>query len=151
LRVREGASRKLNQFLQNLFMSPSRRFPAPLEVFRALSELQVTRLTGQPQTKERTVIFKTSMLLPLAICAAWTTAADANYFHNPRLNINYSIGSARNPTPQEVRANSMPQVSETIIPASRLASNDVQAIQNYILSYGEPSGQNSVASAFPSR
>jgi len=91
------------------------------------------------------------MLLPLIMCAAWTTAADANYFHNPRLNINYSIGSARNPTPQEVRDNSMPQVSESISSAAQLASNDVQAIQNYILSYGEPSGQNTVASASPSR
>ena len=94
--------------------------------------------------------FKTTMLLPLVISAAWATAADANFFHNPRLNINYSLGSARNPTPQEVRDNSMPRVSESILPASRLASNDVRAIQNYILSYDESRAQN-VASASSSR
>jgi hypothetical protein len=45
------------------------------------------------------VKFKTTMLLTLLLSASFATAAEANYFSNPRLGIILNVGSARNPTP----------------------------------------------------
>jgi len=113
--------------------------------------------------KESTVKVMTTMLLPLIVSAAFVTAAQANYFHNPYTNINYSVGSAPNPKPADVRDNRLPQVSDKstwssmkeaqdiqkyILNYRQTSANEMQDIQNYILNYKET---QSVASASPSR
>jgi TonB family protein len=51
----------------------------------------------------------TPILLPLALLStALVTPAYANWFHDSRANINRNIGSAPNPTPDDVRENRSP-------------------------------------------
>ena len=52
-----------------------------------------------------------TMYLPLFFLTVIATTADANYFSNPRTNVNFSVGSAPNPTPRDVRLNHQPQAS----------------------------------------
>jgi hypothetical protein len=55
---------------------------------------------------------KIRMLIPaLLLSAAFVTPAAANYFHNPFENIYRNVGSAPNPTPQDVRENRLPIVT----------------------------------------
>lgn len=54
---------------------------------------------------------KTKLIL-LLITAAFTTPASANWFHNPYENINRNVGSAPNPTPEDIRAMRLPIVTE---------------------------------------
>src|SRR5882724_937712 len=52
---------------------------------------------------------KTRMILPLLlISAAFVTPATANWFHNPYENINRNVGSAPNPTPEDLRQMRLP-------------------------------------------
>jgi hypothetical protein len=54
---------------------------------------------------------KAKLMLPLlAIAAFIVTPASANWFHNPAENINRNIGSAPNPTPEDLRAMRVPIV-----------------------------------------
>ena len=54
---------------------------------------------------------KTKLMLPLlAIAAFIVTPASANWFHNPYEGINRNIGSAPNPTPDDIRAMRIPIV-----------------------------------------
>jgi len=65
------------------------------------------------------VNLKTTMLLPLVLLAAFATAAEANYFADPRLNVYSSIGSAPSPRPVDVRERRQPQVSADSFRAMR--------------------------------
>ena len=57
---------------------------------------------------------KTPMALSvLFMLAASATPSLANYFHNPKLNVNLNIGSAPSPTPRDVHENHLPQVNHT--------------------------------------
>jgi hypothetical protein len=52
---------------------------------------------------------KAKLMLPLlAIAAFIVTPASANWFHNPAIGINRNIGSAPNPTPEDLRAMRVP-------------------------------------------
>ena len=54
---------------------------------------------------------KTRILIPaLLLSAAFVTPAFANWFHNPYENIYRNVGSAPNPTPQDIRENRLPIV-----------------------------------------
>jgi hypothetical protein len=54
---------------------------------------------------------KTAMTLSvLLLSIASATPSFANYFHNPYMGLNLSIGSAPNPTPRDLRENRMPRV-----------------------------------------
>ncbi len=54
---------------------------------------------------------KTRILIPaLLLSAAFVTPASANWFHNPYENIYRNVGSAPNPTPQDIRENRLPIV-----------------------------------------
>jgi hypothetical protein len=57
---------------------------------------------------------KTKVLLPALLIAAATvtavTPASANWFHNPYLGITRNVGSAPNPTPDDVRQMRLPIV-----------------------------------------
>ena len=59
---------------------------------------------------------KTKVLLPALLIAAATvtavTPASANWFNNPYLGITRNIGSAPNPTPDDVRQMRLPIVVE---------------------------------------
>ena len=85
---------------------------------------------------------RTITLLSLVLCASWATGADANYFSNPRLNINYGLGSARRPTPKQVRENQMPQVQGVAI--TQKNDSTKQAVDQKVSS-------EKVASASPPR
>jgi len=58
----------------------------------------------------KTRITMTSLLFLSAVAA---TPALANYFHNPRLNMMFNVGSAPSPTPQDIREHRMPQLTDT--------------------------------------
>jgi hypothetical protein len=57
---------------------------------------------------------KTKVLLPALLIAVATvtavTPASANWFNNPYLGISRNVGSAPNPTPDDVRQNRLPIV-----------------------------------------
>ena len=56
---------------------------------------------------------KKILILPLLmISAAIVTPASANWFHNPYEGINRNIGSAPNPTPEDLRAMRIPIVTK---------------------------------------
>jgi hypothetical protein len=54
-------------------------------------------------------IMMTSLLL---LAAAGMTPAQANYFSNPYLGLVRNIGSAPSPTPEDIRENRLPRLSE---------------------------------------
>ena len=51
-----------------------------------------------------------TILALLLVSGAFVTPAQANFFHNPYTGINLNIGSAPNPTPQDVREDRLPAV-----------------------------------------
>ena len=59
---------------------------------------------------------KTKVLLPALLIAAATltavTPASANWFNNPYLGITRNVGSAPNPTPDDVRQMRLPIVTQ---------------------------------------
>jgi len=56
---------------------------------------------------------KTRLMLPLLLAAAaFALPASANWFHNPYENINRNVGSAPNPTPEDLRQMRLPIVTE---------------------------------------
>jgi hypothetical protein len=101
----------------------------------------------RPQTKERTMKFKTMTLLPLVLAAAFTTAAEANYFANPRLNVSSNVGSAPSPRPVDVRENREPQVSENSFTAVKVgnSANEAQNDQTATQSVAPASGWRRLA------
>jgi hypothetical protein len=97
---------------------------------------------------ERTVNFKTTMLLPLALSVAFASAAEANYFYNPRANISYSVGSAPGPRPVDIHVNRQPQVSEMSFPTAPLKVT-AEEVLNFKIAV-ESSVPKTVASNSPS-
>jgi hypothetical protein len=53
----------------------------------------------------------------LLLSAAFLTPAYANYFSNPALGINMNIGSAPNPTPDDIREGRDPTIAVVADPA----------------------------------
>jgi len=54
-----------------------------------------------------------NVLIGLLLLSAPVSSAFANAFSNPDLGINWNIGSAPSPTPQDIRENRTPTVTET--------------------------------------
>jgi hypothetical protein len=54
----------------------------------------------------KTRIFLPALLLP----AVFVSPASANWFSNPDVNINLNLGSAANPTPDDVRTDRQPML-----------------------------------------
>ena len=68
---------------------------------------------------------KTRMTLSvLLLSAASATPAFANYFSNPRANINLNIGSAPSPTPRDIREHRLPQVVQAAASDANVAADD---------------------------
>lgn len=63
----------------------------------------------------------------LFIAAAGATPGFANYFHNPHMGLNLSIGSAPSPTPRDIRENRMPQLFRAAPPATAASAKTVTA------------------------
>ena len=83
--------------------------------------------------------FKTTMLLPLVLSAAFATAAEANYFSNPRLNIHSNVGSAPSPRPVDIRENRMPRISESSFPTAMVKVSPQEAQYfNIVVETGGP-------------
>ena len=89
--------------------------------------------------------FKTMMLLPLVLAAAFTTAAEANYFANPRLNVYSNVGSAPSPRPVDVRENREPQVSENSFTAVKVGNSANEASETATQSVASASGWRRLA------
>ena len=53
----------------------------------------------------------------LLLSAAFVTPAYANYFANPTLGVSMNLGSAPNPTPDDIRENREPMLAGTANPA----------------------------------
>jgi hypothetical protein len=54
---------------------------------------------------------KTRILLPvLLLSAVFVSPASANWFHNPAWNLNLNIGSAKSPTPEDIREDRKPML-----------------------------------------
>ena len=79
----------------------------------------------------------TGILAVLLVSGALATPATANYFHNPFTGINLNIGSAPNPTPQDIRESRLPAITQddsaapataadAAKPAAPVAQNQVQ-------------------------
>jgi hypothetical protein len=62
-----------------------------------------------------------SVLLLSAVCA---TPVFANYFSNPRANINLNIGSAASPTPRDIRENRLPKVVHAAPSGANVVADD---------------------------
>jgi hypothetical protein len=70
---------------------------------------------------------KKNFVMPLLLLsAAFVTPAYANYFSNPQLGVNYNIGSAPNPTPKDIRDNSMPVVEAAPAPDAAVTASEEQ-------------------------
>lgn len=54
----------------------------------------------------------TRILALLLVSGALATPAYANWFHNPAIGINLNIGSAPNPTPEDLRAERLPVITQ---------------------------------------
>jgi hypothetical protein len=68
-----------------------------------------------------------NFVMPLLfLSAAFVTPAYANYFSNPQMGINYNIGSAPNPTPKDIRNNSMPVVEAAPAPDAPVTAGEKQ-------------------------
>ncbi len=71
---------------------------------------------------------KTKLLVSvLLLSAAAITPSYANYFSNPMLGINLNVGSAPSPTPQDVRENRQPIVTEDVDDSTTVATAPAQA------------------------
>jgi hypothetical protein len=65
----------------------------------------------------------TKILVPvLLLSAAAMTPSYANYFSNPALGINLNVGSAPSPTPQDIREDRRPIVTEDVDDSSTVAA-----------------------------
>jgi hypothetical protein len=81
---------------------------------------------------------KIGLILPLLlVTAASVTPASANWFSNPATGINRNIGSAPNPTPEDLREMRQPMVVEVGVP-----------VQGYTV-VEPPHDANQTASAAP--
>lgn len=93
----------------------------------------------------------------LLVAAAFVSPAAANWFHNPYEGINRNIGSAPNPTPQDIRDNRLPIAAknEQADPAATAtdASSDANKTASAPVQAKPADASNSgvVASASPSR
>ena len=66
---------------------------------------------------------KTKMLVSvLLLSAAAITPSYANYFSNPALGINLNVGSAPSPTPQDIREDRKPIVTEDVDNSTTVAT-----------------------------
>ena len=81
----------------------------------------------------------------LLISAAFITPADASWFHNPYQNINRNIGSAPNPTPEDLR------LMRTIILSEREAKAAAQAAKAAANQPSPAQGGGKAPAATPSR
>jgi hypothetical protein len=74
---------------------------------------------------------KTTIALSvLLISAASATPSFANYFHNPYMGLNRSIGSAPSPTPRDVRGNRLPQTDRSVPPTTGAGTKSAEAEPN---------------------
>jgi len=93
-------------------------------------------------------------ILPMMlVAAAFATPAAANWFHNPYQGINRNIGSAPNPTPQDIRENKLPIAVKNEEPAPAViadAANDAKTASAEIKT-AQGGGTGSVPAASPSR
>jgi hypothetical protein len=81
---------------------------------------------------------KFRMMLPLLLVSTvFVAPASANWFHNPYENINRNVGSAPNPTPQDLREMRLPIVVKVGVP-----------VQGYTV-LEPPQDVNQTASAAP--
>jgi len=64
-----------------------------------------------------------TILAMLLVSGAFITPAQANFFHNPYTGINLNIGSAPNPTPQDVREDRLPAVVQDDTNAATTAAD----------------------------
>lgn len=69
-------------------------------------------------------MYTKTILTLLLVSGAFITPAYANYFHNPYTGINLNIGSAPNPTPQDIREDRLPAVVQDDTNPSTAASAD---------------------------
>jgi hypothetical protein len=53
----------------------------------------------------------------LLVSAAFVSPAYANYFSNPVTGVNLNVGSAPNPTPEDIRESRTPVVADVATPA----------------------------------
>jgi len=75
---------------------------------------------------------KIRMMLPLVLVAsaAFVAPASANWFHNPYQNINRNIGSAPNPTPEDLRQMRLPIAVENEQTDPKATATDAKADAN---------------------
>ncbi|HEX3487144.1 MAG TPA: hypothetical protein VHT51_18965 [Micropepsaceae bacterium] len=102
-------------------------------------------------------MMKIRTFLPvLLVAAAFVSPAAANWFHNPYEGINRNIGSAPNPTPQDIRDNRLPIAAknEQADPAATAkdANSDANKTTSVPVQAKSPDTNSGVvASASPSR
>jgi hypothetical protein len=61
-------------------------------------------------------------VISVLLISAGATPATANYYANPTLGVKTNIGSAPNPTPHDIRTNSVPQMTQRNQPTRNVAS-----------------------------
>ena len=71
---------------------------------------------------------KTKLLVSvLLLSAAVITPSYANYFSNPALGINLNVGSAPSPTPQDIREDRKPIITEDVDDSTTVAAQPAPA------------------------
>jgi len=97
---------------------------------------------------------KTKMMFPLLLVAAgFITPASANYFSNPYTGVTLNIGSAPNPTPQDIRESRLPAVTQND-QDSGTAAKPTDKTANATLEHSpapQSGGAGNIPTAAPSR
>jgi len=100
-------------------------------------------------------MMKIKLMLPLLLVAsAFVTPASANWFHNPRLGINFNVGSAPNPTPADLRQMRQPTITEDEANPAPVSTAQTAPSQTTAKSAPAPApaqAAGTVASAVPAR
>lgn len=78
----------------------------------------------------------------LFLSAASATPTLANYFHNPSTNLNWNIGSAPSPTPQDIRENRQPRVAQAAQSDDNFVANDPAKDADKSAANDHPPGQS---------
>ena len=92
-----------------------------------------------------------TVLALLLVSGAIATPAHANFFHNPFTGINLNIGSAPNPTPEDIRLERLPAVTQDdsapTPPVAQATKPDTKTTAPVAQNQTDQTGVSAVASA----
>src|SRR5258705_8023057 len=88
-------------------------------------------------TRDRRTPMKKILMPLLLLSAAFVTPTYANYFSNPRTGITLNVGSAPNPTPDDIRENRVPMVADAPVPAANAQADAKKVPDTHQVAVGD--------------